>query len=262
MRKPISGALIAQPSANPDMLDQATIHGHIALRSVRRDAPILVSYMRCTNDDGSVRTHIREPIDPLGETTHGIGLIREFCSQPLPRFRTVDAEAGFVHGELESNGVGDTAAITCICGSISWAAVPRYGDEQNFNALYCARIRVPCEVLIHDVIVRQGTFAGSPLDAAAYGEMAGEEPFPGYRRSRRRPKFRATVAHLGRGTSALYTPDVPCYGGLARYVFEKLGWDADEFDVYRCRMEYPVLPSSVVIRFELSEKNNNPVTDE
>jgi hypothetical protein len=38
---------------------------------------------------------------------------------------------------------------------------------------------------------------------------------------------------------------------LCRYAFERLGWDAERFDVYRCRVEYPVLPSTVVMQFEL-----------
>ena len=32
-----------------------------------------------------------------------------------------------------------------------------------------------------------------------------------------------------------------------------LGWDAERFDVYRCRMEYPVLPSTVAIFFDLTD---------
>jgi hypothetical protein len=60
-----------------------------------------------------------------------------------------------------------------------------------------------------------------------------------------------SVAHLGRGPSALYATDVPRYVEMGRYIFDRLGWDAERFLVYRCRLEYPVLPSTVVMQFDL-----------
>ena len=61
------------------------------------------------------------------------------------------------------------------------------------------------------------------------------------------------VSYLGKGPSVLHTPDVPRYAQMGRYVFERVGWDGDRFDVYRCRVEYPVMPSSVAMCFDLPE---------
>ena len=58
---------------------------------------------------------------------------------------------------------------------------------------------------------------------------------------------------MGKGPGALYTGDFPKYPDMGRYVFDRLGWDAARFDVYRCRVEYPVLPSSVVMEFALRD---------
>jgi hypothetical protein len=62
-----------------------------------------------------------------------------------------------------------------------------------------------------------------------------------------------SVTYLGKGPSVLYTADVPRYPELANYAFERLGWDGERFDVYRCRVEYPVLPSTVAMVFDLPE---------
>jgi len=51
----------------------------------------------------------------------------------------------------------------------------------------------------------------------------------------------------------VHTPDVPGYVELLEYVFDRLGWDSREFDVYRCGIEYPVLPSTTGISFELAD---------
>ncbi len=46
---------------------------------------------------------------------------------------------------------------------------------------------------------------------------------------------------------------MPRYGEMAAYVFDRLGWDAEQFEVFRCRVEYPVMHSAVVVRFPLPE---------
>jgi hypothetical protein len=37
------------------------------------------------------------------------------------------------------------------------------------------------------------------------------------------------------------------------YTLDKLGWRADDFEVYRCIVDYPILPSSVAIVFDLND---------
>ena len=53
------------------------------------------------------------------------------------------------------------------------------------------------------------------------------------------------------------TPDVPRYPELVRYALDRAGFDAEKFDVYRCRVEYPVMPSTVALTWELPKR---PVT--
>ena len=66
--------------------------------------------------------------------------------------------------------------------------------------------------------------------------------------------LRELVVYMGKGPSVLQTLDVPRYPEMAQYAFDRLGWDGEKFDVYRCRVAYPVMPSSVVVRFDLLEK--------
>ena len=41
---------------------------------------------------------------------------------------------------------------------------------------------------------------------------------------------------------------------MAAWALERVGWDSEKFYVYRCRVKYPVMPSSVVIRYDLPER--------
>lgn len=69
-----------------------------------------------------------------------------------------------------------------------------------------------------------------------------------------RLRINETVTHLGRGLHDMHTPDVPRYGEMLRYTFDRLGWDPKRFDVFRCRVHYPVMHSVVSMRFDLPER--------
>lgn len=244
---------LLQPAVDPRMVDIALIEGFVKLRQLRQDAPLIVSRVGTYDDDGTVRRVNREPVDRDGETPHGIALLREFCSKPLPQFRSVDASAGFIHTELVSNGLGNRGAITCFESHVTRSAVPRYRDENNRFGAYCVSVHMPCEVLILDVLAPDGTFAASAPVVEVCGERPNEAATPAQPKRRDRLPLHESVVYLGKGPSVLHTPDVPRYAEMARYAFDRLGWDGERFDVYRCRMEYPIMPSTVGVRFELPE---------
>lgn len=238
-------------SAAQDMIDVARAEGYISMRRLRDAAPMHVSSSGLANDDGTDRQMNREPIDTLG-ASHGMALLQDFCSRPLPRFRAVSAGGNTLRGELVNSGVGIRAASTCIEGHITRAAVPRYRDAANHTALFVAATYSPCEVLVMDLLVHEDIYGpltpsvdvedrrfGTPLSMAPAPEMILPSRF--------------SVTHLGKGPSVLHTADVPRYAELGRYVFDRLGWEGDRFDVYRCRIEYPVVPSSIALRFPLPE---------
>jgi hypothetical protein len=59
-----------------------------------------------------------------------------------------------------------------------------------------------------------------------------------------------TIQHMGRGISRLRAPEIPQYERLLKMVFDKLGWNADEFRAYRCRIDYPLYGSQVVMAWD------------
>jgi hypothetical protein len=62
------------------------------------------------------------------------------------------------------------------------------------------------------------------------------------------------VIYLGQGLSVVDSEDVDRYTDMMRESFERLQWNPDEFHVYRFRMEYPLMPSSVIVQFELPQQ--------
>ncbi len=243
--------MFAQPASNPRMLDIAGLDGFLSLRQLRPDAPLVVSRTYTTDDDGTVLDLRREPLDPTVDRTHGLDLLREFCTHPLPQFRAVETEPGTVCSVLISNGVGKQAAIDCVKGHVARAAVPRYRDAGNRLGANNAKVRVPCEVLLLDLLVHEDTFGRLAPLAFTCAQHLGEVTAPHSCEEWRRLGPSEPAAYLGKGPSVLYSSDYPRYAELGRYVFERLGWDGNRFDVYRHRIEYPVLPSSVAMAFDL-----------
>ncbi|HVP12984.1 MAG TPA: hypothetical protein VMV94_17550 [Phycisphaerae bacterium] len=245
--------VVAQPSSDPRMLDLARITGFFSLRQMRPDTPLVISRVWTVNDDGTVRKVQREPLDPTADPASGIALLREFCSQPPPRHRVRQTAAGRVYGELVGNGIGKKSAITCVEGHVARAGVPRYRDASNSTGAINAKIRIPCERLFVDLLVREDTYGPLRPKAFSCAEHLDEVVVPAASEDWQRMEPYEPVTYLGKGPSVLYAADIPRYPELGGYAFERLGWDGERFDVYRCRVEYPVLPSTVVMAFELPE---------
>lgn len=246
--------LIVQPSErDPALLDLVNLTGYVSLRLWRpTQTPIVLTPAYTTNDDGSkTRAVRREPLDPAGDHAAGATLLPAFCEGPAVQLREVPTSPGRVLGELVGVGIGNKAAVTCIEGHINRAAVPRYRDPDNKIGGHLAEIRVPCDSLFLDLLVREDTFGPlGPTMHACADHLAGLQG-PGIGAWQRLAY--ESVERLGRGASVLYTPEYPRYPELARYAFDRLRWDAERFDVYRCRIEYPVLPSTVAMFFDLPD---------
>lgn len=245
--------LIIQPSEHdPRLLDLANVTGFVSLRRLRPTrAPIVLTPAYTMNDDGTLRDVQREPLIPTPDQTAGVALLREFCSTPTLQLRTVPGAPGRVYGELAGLGVGKTAAVTCVEGHLNRAAVPRYREPGNEVGAHLAEVRIPCETLLLDLVMRDDTCGPINPTALVSADHLAEAQPPGSFAPWQRLEPIEPVTHLGKGPSVLYTPDFPRYPDLGRYVFEQLGWDGERFDVYRCRIEYPILPSTVAIFFDL-----------
>ena len=248
---------ILLPAPEKGVLDICSLRGFIGLRRLRANVSWVVARGRCVDNDGeSRRGFVREPLDSVGdpEGTMDVPLLRGFCSTPLPQFRRVAGQHGFVEDELVEGPVGDTAALTCITAEVCRGVASYYRDEHNRFGEVISRVRTPCEVLIFDQLVHEDIFGRLHPELAVYGELADSGPFPVGGRHRNLLEVSEKVEYLGKGTSGLHTPHVPRYAEMARYVFDRLRCDADRFDVYRVRMRYPMIPASVVMRCELPER--------
>ncbi|MCK4872679.1 MAG: hypothetical protein KAS72_08140 [Phycisphaerales bacterium] len=245
--------LIVNVDSMSDAVDIATVHGCVDLRRFRRDASLIIASLRVSDDDDVVRRSFdRHPLDPDGRTKEGVSLLTSFCSRPVPKIHSTRMESGFVRTEVLARGVGNTSAVNLLMGEVSCGAGPRYRDEENRWFVSRAMIRQPVEVLIHDLLLHEDWVGPTVPDVLVFGDHRADMASLEDRQCDLLP-LQASVMYLGRGSSVLHTPDVPNHPAMVRYAFDQLGWEQERFHVYRCRIEYPVMPSSAVLRFALPE---------
>lgn len=250
--------VIVHGAAEPGMIDIAIVYGYLGLHRSRSTSPFMLSRTWISSAEFEVigPSFAHKPLVAAEEALHGVSLLSSFCSQPLPELRTTEPEPGVVQAELVGNHIGKTSAVTIILGQVFRNAASPYSDDTPPGFRSHARVRLPAEVLIHDVLIHDEVFGSSgPLrpEVRVYGGnywdiSAG--PQPDVDRTDLLD-LGETVIQLGKGLAVVHSPDVPRLAEMVEYACEQLGWDAKRFDAYRCRVEYPVMPSRVTMRFEL-----------
>jgi hypothetical protein len=247
-------ALIQPSEEDPLLGDGMTIGGLIDLKRFRPGTRVILTRAYAADTDGQVRhSPTRLPIDPAGLTAQGIPLMTDFSSKPAPRIHVISGVPGEVTLEIEGDAIGNESRLTCLTGNLFRNALSRYRDEHNTSEAVVAGVRVPSEVLIHDILVHEDMYgvALSP-GVSVYSNIGGESKSQ-HKEVDRLP-LRETVSYLGRGPSALATPEVPRYTEMIEYALRRFGWDGRRFLAYRCRVDYPVMPSSVELQFDLPER--------
>jgi hypothetical protein len=246
--------MACQPSlTDPNMLDSLSLIGLAGLSTQRRSASWGLASVRHTDDDGTpYEVEGIEPLDPAG-TRHGIAFFRDFCSEPLPPFKVLRKRDGSYNVRLDGELIDQQSALTLILGFVSRSMSVRYRapDDQFLGAAHA--MRIPSEVLINDILVRDDlSFNGAPAAELFHGFDCDPnwEPF----REHDRLAMHQSVTYLGRGPEVLETNEVPRYPEMMREAMRRAGWDPSRFAVYRCRVEYPIVPSLTWFRFDLAEK--------
>lgn len=245
------------PGTEPGRIDIASLRGFVGLRRMRPNVTWVVSRARCADDDGQVRKpFVLTPIDPpeeAGADGAPVPLLRDFCSRPLPRFRRVTSPDGFLEDELVEGPVGNTGAVTCITAEVGHNVATCYREEHNRFGNHIVRLRTPCDKLLFDVLIHEDVYRDLHPMLVLHSELAGGPPFPGGHARNNLPVFE-TVEPIGRGPSAVHSPEVPRYGQMVRYVIDKLGCDGSRLKVYRVRVAFPPIPTSLAVRYELPER--------
>jgi hypothetical protein len=142
--------------------------------------------------------------------------------------------------ELVTGSVGVSNEVT-VFESYIMRATASAGAEHGL-ARY---VQIPCEVYIGDILAHKSLFEGrAPTDPGVNIYAAPTPADTGFRDCDRLP-MTERGEYLGQGFYAARTTVIPRYEELLASVMRLTGWNGDDFHVFRCRVDYPLVSSRI-----------------
>ncbi|MGD8454410.1 MAG: hypothetical protein PVJ57_21565 [Phycisphaerae bacterium] len=233
-------------SERSGQLDITRLGGLIGLQRLRPDVRWPLGKATCTTDaGGEIPAYTIEPIYNVENPDEATAEL--FMSSPRPRIECNRSDRT-LQWELLPGPVGRTGAVSCVTGEVMRRCGPIRQSGGETGITYVVRIHTPSELLIADHFIDHELFGPLEHTVAVYGGLV-----DGPRKKSDHVPVREAVRHLGRASGLLHTPEIPRYAEMTAHVFDRLGWDPGRFDVYRLRLEYPIMLSEVRLTHPLRD---------
>ncbi len=241
----VTAQFLAPNADNPDMLDAAQIAGMVRVRRLRQIPRW--SVFRIGRYADASKAPERFAIEP-GESECP-GLIRSSCRGQMPQIHISERDDGVFY-ELGDGPVGRTGEFSCYFGFGYRAFVPRYARTPDPSASLYSAVSMPVESVLFDLFVHRDLPEARRAESAVYGRPWGEA---GRTDETSRLPINERIVDLGRGASVA-TPLSPEYAGVIAQTFASAGWSPADFHCLRLVVEFPPMPSTIAMRFQLERK--------
>ncbi len=244
---------LAPNPENAGMLDTASMGGLIDVRRLRAQASVPLMTRFAYNDDGSaMRPPEVEPIE-LGSDEDQLMLMKEFCSQPVPKFTKIRS-GNTVRWQLAPGPVGNTGLNTWVYGECIRNFAPIYRDPQNTFGEHLAPLNTPCEWALCDILIHKDLlFAQDPRAILLSQIGIGPEPVGEDDPIDDILPMAEEIEAIGHCPPVVATPLIPGYSKMVERVYQRMAWDASDFHGYRIVMKYPPMPTALMIRHDLAD---------
>lgn len=169
----------------------------------------------------------------------GVGLLRQFSSPQLPTLNTGVSADGVPRASLTLPGIGRSNGI-----SLYYARALH--DESRDRISTGGIIHRPCEVAIIDLLLARDQERWCEPSASVYLRIDDVDQV-GERRPQDKHPWDVPVTRVEGLREVAPIPEAPDYVAAVASLLERYGWSEREFDLYRVRMEYPVLHSLIEV---------------
>lgn len=238
-----------------DHFHAAQVRGLVGFRQTRAGVRWVVN-QSVTLDDASQESQLqRVAIDPEAAAAHnGVPVLPEFCSDPVPALSRREA-GGMVQDEFLPSAVGSLGERTLVTGEILRNVAPVHATPSDRVAHFGSAVRTPTEMLHFDLFVRAGLFGEVERELRVFSDLASPTSFE----EQDALSVSDRIVSMGRGVGLAQAPDLPGYADLASSVFDRLGLDSSEYELYRIRMAYAPMPATVMMKHALLPRDGEPL---
>lgn len=229
------------------------IAGNIGLQGLRRGEPLMISSWL---SDAPLAEAAKDPADadaPARAFRPGFDLLPEYCSPNLPPLTHRPGPSGMVETEMNIPPSGRSGALTTYLSQ----SAPAHGDVRTQGATAGMFTSVPAGTLVEDMLVPAGYSLPASLRVSVFGRRHHPERVFEERTVDLLPQ-REQALYLGAHTTLPTIDGVPRHHEAVAAVLAQRGLAGQAFDVYRCRVEYPVLHTLLNIKVDGAEQPTAP----
>lgn len=232
-----------------DHFHGAQVRGLMGYRQTRANVRWLVNQSVVIDDDSQHETTLqRVPLDPEAAARFdGVPVMPEFCSDPVPRLERSPTPDGMLQDEFLSSDVGLQGERTLVTGELLRNVAPTYATPNNKTAHFGTTVRTPAEMLHFDLFVAKGLFGRVERELRVFSDLASSYSF----READALPVSVPLVRMDSGLSMSHAPDLPGYHDLAASVFDRLNINSAAYELFRVRLPYPPMPTSVMVKHPL-----------
>ena len=236
------------------LLDAMTVRGMVNVQRMRPGARWTLFRGGWVTDTSaqSSTVPLRRPIDPGSMSSSGVPLLGKYCSPAEPGVVRKAAPgslgAAFADDVLEPGPVGPAGEVTVVTADRVERAVPRWASQSGQLGQVATRVRTPVEWLVMDIYCQRDVIDLRRASAEVLNDIDGTDVAP---ETMARLPCEVETEWFPRQCSSWELKEASHYGPMVRDVLTKVGWDPEAFELLRVRVQYPVIPSAVIVKFNL-----------
>ena len=246
---------IIQPSENDgDACDAALVYGCYGLQRLRPGSPVVVALSGTVHCPEAPFEHASSFETLAGDQVPGHYVLEQFSTSPLPLL-TVRKEGERIRHVLPEGVLGPNGSASLVFVNIMPGTLARHRRSDWREEGIVAVQWMPCKALIHDVFVRDDIWPESHPRLTTSMLRPGDSTPPGQSAEiMDQLQSSETIQFLGKGTTAIRANEIENYVEMMNHVFDKLGWVAERFRVYRLHVQYPIPYMCYAVWFDLPPK--------
>ena len=251
-------SFILHPGSKPGLFDYVPLRCRFGQRRLRPDADVVVDRFFITDFQNDPQGYRHEPLDREAAEKYGAMLLPRFCSEPLPKLRLQKQPSGMTYARLDGDAVGRQSSADLAFGQV-FRDAPILDVVDGRSAWFTnMQITIPATVVIVDKVIHRSSFPKWECKLAVHWQGPRElfDPTTSMRDLHALP-FPERITRIEGGAAGAYLRESPRYLQMLGDVTSRFGWRLDDFDVYRLRIEYPLLYTALLLTFEPQEQESS-----
>lgn len=256
----IAARILFPAPKKPGLINTIQLRSKYGLKKLDSSIPIMVDRKKHHLPTPDAQEPTQIPLDAAAWERYGIPILPAFCSQPeIPLEVRMDHE-NIPNVIWKNDAIGKPSSVNLTFGDVEQRVtlLNCNGGLLGYNA--SITFATPTRVAIQDVLVHRPSLGSIQYELSRWGHIGHmvEQYTPTGLLIAPQLPCRERVSFLGTGEAATHCAEIPYYSSMLTYACQKMNLNIEEMDVYRVRLEYPLLDTMIVSSITFNESAGWP----